>query len=188
MCNIYIDCHFWQLSPSPRWIRDIQSEDHYIRAYMPPTSYRYSILPSDVTAKPAQLSCWWKWRHVKAMDGVNAGRQNKEVLKFPPQSKRHSHKECIIIRTGDNYCKYPELWNIQLPHATCIGPYRLLPYIMPSPVCTEQNYNSISPSHSLPNEGEEYPFEKIPLGDTLRLFVANWQHAKAILNSFSWYP
>ena len=52
-------------------------------------------------------------------------------------------------------------------------------------VCTEQNYNSISPSHSLPNEGEEYPFEKIPLGDTLRLFVANWQHAKAILNSFS---
>ena len=56
------------------------------------------------------------------MDGVNAGWQNKEVLEFPPQSKRHSHKECIIIEletTIANIQNY-EISNCHMPHVLAL--------------------------------------------------------------------
>ena len=97
------------------------------------------------------------------------------------EQERHSHKECIIIRSGDDYCKYPELWNIQLPHATCIGPYRLLPYIMPSPVCARNRITTLSPLRiPCPTRGRNIPSKKFhseipfasswPTGNMQKLF------------------
>ena len=92
-----------------------------------------------------------------------------------------------------------DISNCHMPQLSCIGPYR---YRSHSVICfsvyihvpsssihtkfiqcaprmhlraltqNRSKYNFISPSHSLPNEGEGYPFSKIPLSDIEPLLLA----------------
>ena len=93
--------------------------------------------------------------------------------------------------------QYMQTWiddisNCHMPQLSCIGPYHyrshslkcfsVYMFHLPSTIqfthCAPRmhlrahtqnrsKYNFISPSHSLPNEGEGYPFEKIPLSSDI---------------------